>query len=88
LSYICPSVLHKNLRVFVELFAKKILSKFVSAYGVWSKEFEKNFIFNKSAGFFLRICSVIFDTDYTDLEDSVKRTAWSVEGIGKEVKNE
>jgi hypothetical protein len=44
-----PSVLPKNLRVFVELFAKKISPKIVSAYWIWSKEFEKNFIFDKSA---------------------------------------
>jgi hypothetical protein len=46
---ICPSVLPENLRVFVELWGKKILAKIVSACGVWSKEFEKNFIFDKSA---------------------------------------
>jgi len=44
-----PSVLPENLRVFVELFAKKILVKIVSACEAGSKEFEKNFIFDKSA---------------------------------------
>jgi hypothetical protein len=45
----CPSVLPQNLRVFVENSGKKIPPKIVSAYRIWSKEFEKNFIFDKSA---------------------------------------
>jgi hypothetical protein len=55
----CPSVLHKNLRVFVELFAKKFLPKFVTTYGIRVKEFEKNFIFDKSARKNLRVFAYV-----------------------------
>jgi hypothetical protein len=55
----CPSVLPENLRVFVENSGKKILAKIVSACGIWSKEFGKNFIFDKSARKNLRVFAYV-----------------------------
>jgi hypothetical protein len=57
---LCASVLHKNLRVFDEIWLKILGVEFVSA----CRDMEKRIlIFSKRAGFYLRAF------DYVDKED-------------------